>query len=49
MQLKNFIHVRSRGFVFGYVPKVACTNWKSIFRLLEDGLDRKSTRLNSSH
>lgn len=45
MQLKNFIHVRSRGFVFGYVPKVACTNWKSIFRLLEGQPDPLNPRL----
>ncbi|MCP2669698.1 FkbM family methyltransferase [Maricaulaceae bacterium EIL42A08] len=40
----NFIHNKAHGFVFAYVPKVACTNWKSILRRLngaEDWLDSR--------
>ena len=32
MKYRNFIYDESRGFVFVYVPKVACTNWKAILR-----------------
>lgn len=45
MHLKNFIHVQSRQFVFAYVPKVACTNWKSIFRYLEGQPNHLNPRL----
>ena len=41
---KNFIYNEDRGFIFGYVPKVACTNWKSLLRYMaghEDWLDNK--------
>jgi hypothetical protein len=40
----NFIYNEERGFVFAYVPKVACTNWKSIQRFMagkEDWLDQR--------
>lgn len=31
----NFIYNKERGFVFAFVPKVACTNWKSLLRYME--------------
>lgn len=31
---KNFIYNAERGFLFAYVPKVACTNWKSLLRYM---------------
>ena len=31
----NFIYNEERRFVFAYVPKVACTNWKSLLRYME--------------
>jgi hypothetical protein len=44
MNYKNFIYNQDRGFVFAYVPKAACTNWKSLLRYMEgheDWLDNK--------
>lgn len=44
MKYKNFIYNAERGFVFAYVPKVACTNWKSLMRYMaghEDWLNNK--------
>lgn len=41
---KNFIYMEEQGFIFAYVPKVACTNWKSLLRYMaghEDWLDNK--------
>ena len=41
---KNFIYMEQHGFIFAYVPKVACTNWKSLLRYMaghEDWLDNK--------
>lgn len=41
---KNFIYNADRGVIFAYVPKVACTNWKSLLRYIaghEDWLDNK--------
>ena len=41
---RNFIYNAERGFVFAYVPKVACTNWKSLLRYMaghDDWLDNK--------
>lgn len=41
---RNFIYNAERGFIFAYVPKVACTNWKSLLRYMaghEDWLDNK--------
>lgn len=31
----NFIYNADRGFIFAYVPKVACSNWKCVLRYLE--------------
>lgn len=42
MKLENFIYLEARRFVFAYVPKVACTNWKALLRHLsgfQDYLD----------
>lgn len=36
---QNFIYNQERGFVFAYVPKAACTNWKSILRKLAGATD----------
>ena len=41
---KNFIYLEDQGFVFAYVPKVACTNWKSLLRYMggyEDWTDNR--------
>ena len=41
---KNFIYNEDKNIIFAYVPKVACTNWKSILRRLngaEDWLDNR--------
>jgi hypothetical protein len=40
----NFIYNAERGFIFAYVPKVACTGWKSILRYMaghENWLNQK--------
>lgn len=40
----NFIYNAEKNIIFAYVPKVACTNWKSILRRLngaEDWLDNR--------
>lgn len=41
---RNFIYLEEFGFIFAYVPKVACTNWKSLLRYMigkEDWLDNR--------
>lgn len=42
---RNFIHEPKRNFVFAYVPKVGCTNWKSILRYLAGQEDHLNPRL----
>ena len=47
---RNFIYNAERGFVFAYVPKVACTNWKSLLRYMaghDDWLDNKLSERHS--
>ncbi|WP_370231838.1 sulfotransferase family protein [Cognatishimia sp.] len=41
---RNFIYLEDFGFIFAYVPKVACTNWKSLMRFMvgkQDWLDNR--------
>lgn len=42
---KNFIYNAERGFLFAYVPKVACTNWKSLLRYMAGEKDWLNNRL----
>ena len=42
---RNFIYNEERGFIFAYVPKVACTNWKSVLRYLAGFPDYLDNRL----
>ena len=44
MDYKNFIYMEERRFIFAYVPKVACSNWKALLRYMmgkEDWLNTK--------
>jgi hypothetical protein len=43
--LENFIYNSNRNFVFAYVPKVACTNWKCILRYLDGNSNYLDARL----
>jgi len=42
---RNFIYNEERGFIFAYVPKVACTNWKALLRLIAGYPDWLDNRL----
>lgn len=42
---RNFIFDEKNGFIFAYVPKVACTNWKSILRYMAGYIDYLDNRL----
>ena len=42
---KNFVYDEARNFIFGYVPKVAWTNWKSLLRYMAGHDDWLDTRL----
>lgn len=35
MDLSNFIYMEKNAFVFAYIPKAACTNWKCLLRYLK--------------
>lgn len=35
MDYNNFIYNQGRNFIFTYVPKVACTNWKCLLRYMQ--------------
>jgi hypothetical protein len=37
--LTHSIHSKKANVIFGYVPKVACTNWKCILRYLDGHAD----------
>lgn len=39
MKYENAIYVENKNFIFLYIPKVACTNWKSIFRYMQGEID----------
>lgn len=41
----NFIYNAQQGFVFAYVPKVACSNWKCVLRYLEGHDDYLNTKM----
>lgn len=45
MNYKNFIYMEDRNFIFAYVPKVACTNWKSLLRYMAGVDDWLNTKL----
>ena len=32
MKLENYIYLENKAVVFAYIPKVACTNWRAVFR-----------------
>jgi hypothetical protein len=36
---ENFIFFEKKKFIFSYIPKVACTNWKCIFRYMNGSND----------
>jgi len=42
---RNFIYNEERGFMFAYLPKVACTNWKAVMRYLAGHADYLNNRL----
>jgi hypothetical protein len=42
---QNFIYNEAHGFIFAYVPKVACTNWKSVLRHMAGHADYLDNRL----
>ena len=44
-ELENFIYLQKQNIIFAYVPKVACTNWKCIFRYLEGHKDYLDNQL----
>lgn len=42
---RNFIHAREQNFIFAFIPKVGCTNWKSILRYLAGQPNHLNARL----
>lgn len=39
MNIKNSIYLKDKNIIFVYIPKVACTNWKAIFRYMQNSND----------
>ncbi|WP_170764913.1 sulfotransferase family protein [Ruegeria lacuscaerulensis] len=42
---ENFIFLEEQNIVFGYVPKVACTNWKVLIRRLQGHSDYENKQI----
>ena len=39
IEYRHFIYMQDHAFLFAYVPKVACTNWKAVLRQLSGCAD----------
>jgi hypothetical protein len=44
-EFQNFVYNEKHQFVFAYVPKVACSNWKCVLRYLEGHENYLDTKL----
>jgi len=45
VMLSHFIYSKRNNFIFTYIPKVACTNWKCILRYLDGHADYLNTQI----